>query len=334
MPLLLLLACAPNPSAATEYGGVAPEGLPVKVHLWDIDSATLAGQTVTHGQTITIPRSAMQTGRNTWTLGGDFGENPPTVNTTIGVAQALMPSCEGGEATVMDKGDRGFIETECPIVDGAIQVTVDPLPGLSVEGEGVVLTDDALRIPFAHLALDAPLTTKSSFGLKRVALELPVVVKSPDGEPLSATLKASFRGSPMGAFFSGLPGTLQGLSAPTPDPKVAVFRTGEHFWSAGPADGLNLREADLFVAIAAEGTPKPFKDCVYSSIDGISGSFIMPTELVPVTYVAYDRAGNERARTTLTASGCPSATSYAEGQTLRVHPGDGQVRAWVQTLVD
>lgn len=325
----LLLGCQ-EPYAFGEPQEMTREGLPVRVTLNDLESATLVGQTVHDGAVVVIPRSEMQWGYNEWRFEGEGLDEWHRVERMVG-SQDLQMQCSGDGPATLTLGSS--IAEGCPLVDGAAEFQVLPWEGLRLEGERIELQGDRIRILLVPLTLEKSLSPTEPFGTQEADWRPRTVTASlSKGEPIEMEFTFSSRESVVAAFFQGLPGTLEGLEAPSGRRRVAVFPADGVYWAQGAAaEGRTVAEADVFVKELSHELGEPGQGCMFS---GSSGPTSVPTRLNPTTYVAYDRAGNELGRKTITPTfRCPSTLHYKPGQPIDVGPSEAQLRRWVRTLL-
>lgn len=333
--LTLLGGCADPFGHASNT--VTPEGAELTVHLYDIGEATLAGQTVKDGDTILVPRDQLRLGVNQWAFETAKGQRFGDVGLTWGVQDALQPSCMGGRGTITGEAGASYIQAlriqDCPLVNGAIEVQIQPLSNAVVTVDGGTVEGNTIRMPVMHLALDQSISSGSSFGAGRIRFETTLNVDYPDGDDWEQKLDVQYDTSPAAPFLDNLPASLAVLEGPVSEtPTAAVFKGGGYFWSAGSANGRTLRDVDLFIAAAEEGPRFDLGRCAFRAIDG-SGGFSTAVQGIPTTYVAYDRSGTEVARTELRPTGCPLNATQNDDGLMTVGPGDGQIRAWAESLL-
>ncbi len=316
---------------------VTPEGVELTVHLSDISEATLAGQTIHDGDTILVPRDQLKVGVNTWDFLTAKGEAFGDIGMTWGIQDALNPSCSGGQGTITGDAQPSYTQAlriqDCPLVNGAIEVQIQPLANAVVTVDGGTVEGNTLRMPVMHLALDQSLSTSSSFGAGIIRFETTLKVDYPGGTDWEQSLAVRYDKSPAAPFLDNLPASLAVLDGQVSNtPTVAVFKTGSYYWVAGTPGERTLKDADIFIAVAEEGSPFDMGRCAFRDLNG-GGGFSTAIQGLPTTYIAYDRSGTEVARTVLRPGGCPTNAVRNDDDMMTLSPGNGQVRAWAESLL-
>jgi hypothetical protein len=312
---------------------IGPDSVEVAVTLGHIDSVELAGKTVKSGDTVAIPLRDLRVGLNKLPFKGEGLGPDDGVEINLTAKQVLKPACDvGGKGWVMSKASSGIKAGDCAVEGGEIVVPLSLPEGATVAVEPGRVDGSTLYFDVTAKAPELPVKG-ANFDQGR-AKEQPakVTVTWSDGKTWTDEVEVSYRGSVVGAWFDRAPESLRALGRKAADPKrFAAFEAAGHYWAVGETEGKKLGDIDLLVRIEERSEPRSIGTCTFRTTEG--GVAKAPANAVDHTFVAYDVEGNEVARTTLKAKGCPDWATFKKGDTITSVPGDGNVRAWVKTLL-
>ncbi|MCB9764324.1 MAG: hypothetical protein H6739_31415 [Alphaproteobacteria bacterium] len=325
-----LLACG-DPMASGS-ARTLDDGVHVSVNLTDLDEAVFAGRTVKDGDEIVIPYDELLPGATTIPFEAEGLGEWDKLTILVDPNKTLRPACDVGGPGSVSGGDNDLLALKCAVEGGELVLPLTLPKGATLSVEPGRVEGSTAYLPVMGGATEVALTTQASVGAGR-AKPYPVklTVTASDGRAWSTTTEVSSRTSPLEAWVGLAPDTLKALGRQPGARKLALFESGGRYWVEGEAEGRTVADIDLLVRAEGDGEPQDMGTCNFRTMEG--GHASAKAVGVAQTFVAYDVSGAEVARTTLSPGGCPGYATFKEGEILRVVPGDGQVRAWVKTLL-
>lgn len=333
MLLFPLLSACSEPMANGSARNL-DDGLHVTITLSDLDEATFLGRTVTDGQVVVIPYDELPIGYNEVPFVAEGLGPYDSVTLSVGYDKQLAPKCDLDTewGTVQAESPSDFFAYKCRVEHGVVAVPMTVPKGAVLEISPGWVTDGVAYFPAAGGAEDIALTTKGSIGAGRAKpTSATMKLTYADGAVWEQVVEVTHRDSPLGGWISSAPESIQGLGRKAGKPTTALFQAGGYFWVVGEAEGKTVRDVDLVVKVVKTGAAYDIGTCNFRTMEGANAS--AKTVGHDQTFVAYDVEGNEVARKTLKGDDCPGNAVFKPGDTLSVVPGNGEVRAWVQTLL-
>ena len=324
--LTLLSACSDNPHVSTRAKATA-DGVQVEVSLDDLEEVRFAGVTAHDGETLTLPFSAFELGVNKLPIEGK-GLDGKVVYFELEPNHLVSLSCTGeeGESVKLEPPEgheRGPIAVNCPVKGAVVSAQLETPEGVSLEVDDAAIEGDTLRVDLRPQiwAKDA----SEVKGALRLDGTRPARVSWGD-KSWETTLSVSTRGRDMlRSFVDALPESAQGM----PEPGNLVAAKLGSFWAFG-GEG-KLGELRLVVKKVARGEPQGEKKCRFREEMGLGKSTVVTVSFAPVTYAAFDRAGEEVARKEFRASECPDVVKPGKSKIVAV-PSANAVKPWLGEL--